>query len=462
MFSLIINIFMFICIYPTLLILYFSQKSAGEAKSGALLGIRYSSEWLSKEELTQIQQTYRRRMKRYTIALALSPLAFLPIPYFSISITLWMAWLLIAIVLMLLPYAQGFNQMKALKRLRAMPAEQSNNTLYELKDAGNIRTLYPADWFPLVAINLILPAFTLFHFRGERLWSYSIVILTFSLSTLLLVGCALWMDRMKTQVISRDSDINVNFARANKKLWKGFWLINCWVMTAYTALMLIYLLSPNPSDQVSFYLILGGSIGLCIFMIFLITRLAAKVTKLNRLYEEKADFVPEQDEKGWIGGIFYYNPQDHHTMVAKRAGIGTTCNMATPFGKGIAIFTALCLLVIPLSSIWLMLEEFTPPKLTLQDDALMASHINAEYTVPLEDIESLTLLTELPRGTRVMGTSMSTLAKGTFRNSADGRVQECLNPMLEYFLRVETADTIYYLSSYDDNATLEIYESLCR
>lgn len=462
MFSLVINIFMFICIYPTLLILYFSQKSASEAKSGSLFGIRYSSDWLSKEEVTQMQETYRRKMKRYTIVLALSPFAFIPIPYFSISITLWMAWLLIAIVLMLLPYAQGFNRMKALKRLRAVPAEQSNNTLYELKDAGNIRTLYPASWLPLVAVNLTLSALSLLYFHGERLWSYSVVVLVFSLSTLLLVGCALWMDRMKTQVISLDSDVNVNFARANKKLWKGFWLANCWAMTAYTALMLIYLLSPNPSDQVSFYLILGGSIGLCILMIFLITRLAAKVTRLNRLYEEKANFVPEQDDKGWIGGIFYYNPQDHHTMVAKRTGIGTTCNMATPFGKGIALFTALCFLVIPLSSVWLILEEFTPLNLTLQDNTLVASHVNAEYSVPLEDIVSLTLLTELPRSTKVVGTGMSTLKKGTFRNSVDGRVQECLNPMTNLFLRVETADTIYYFSSYSEEATREIYESLCR
>lgn len=120
----------------------------------------------------------------------------------------------------------------------------------------------------------------------------------------------------------------------------------------------------------------------------------------------------------------------------------------------------LCLLIVPVLSIRLMVDEFTPLNLYVQGDALVAEHTDTEYTIPLEDVVGVTLLGELPKGRKVHGTNMDTLEIGTFRNSADGRVEECLNPKQNLFLRVETEDTIYYLSSYSEDATREVYERI--
>ncbi len=460
--NLFVNLFLLITLYPVLFILYFSQIGEGDFKRGTLFGIRCSSEWLSKEEYARIRADYRRRMKRLLILLAVLPFALLPIPYFSVCLTLWMAWMFAAIFLMMLPYAQGFSQVREWKRLRTSLEGQEPPLQCELQEAGRIRTLRPIHWLPLTVCNLLLPAALLLRFQGKRLLSYGILLSGLDLSVFLLVGCALWMDRMKTQIISRDSDVNVNFTRANKKLVRDFWLANCWAMTGLNVLLAAYLFTPAPSDRLPTLLLLGGSVGLCILALFLTVRMARKINRLRSLYRDKTDYLPEEDEAHWIGGILYYNPRDRHTLVPKRAGIGTTVNMATPAGKGLTLVSILSILVVPVMCIWLMLEEFTPIDLTLREDVLTASHVSTEYAIPLEEIVSVTFLTELPRRTKVSGTNMTALEKGTFRISAEGRVKECLNPMLGAYLRVETGDTIYYLSGYSAEATQKIYRSLCQ
>lgn len=45
------------------------------------------------------------------------------------------------------------------------------------------------------------------------------------------------------------------------------------------------------------------------------------------------------DDRYWKGGIFYNNPNDPNTWVPKRFGVGTTVNLATPWGKAFVIMS---------------------------------------------------------------------------------------------------------------------------
>ncbi len=460
--NIILTVIMFVGLYPVLPILYFFQMAALEEQKGSLFGIRISREWLTDQEKEEIIQTYKKKMKRILAVMALIPLATPLIPYTSVSLTVWMIWTLALIGVCCLPYAQSFNRVKAIKQSRAVPSECETPSFYEIREAGHIRTLRPGELLPLAALNLGLAACALLCLHGQRLWSYGVIIAVYAAFNLFLMGCALWTDRMKAQVISRDSDVNVNFSRANKKLWKRFWLANCCLMTGFTAVLLFYFLRPHPSDRTGFWLCMLGSITLCLISLAFTCLLGARKEKLKRLYADKRDpLLEEQEEKGWIGGILYYNPGDRRAIVEKRVGLGTTVNMATPIGKTFSALTVLALLAIPLSCVWLLLEEFTPLNLTLQGETLVAEHLNTEYAVPLDSILSAALCTELPKGSKVHGTNMSTLEKGTFRNSAEGRVEKCLNPMAEAFLRIETESNVYYFSGYTEEATLEIYQALC-
>lgn len=283
-----------------------------------------------------------------------------------------------------------------------------------------------------------------------------------ALCNLLLLVCGLWMDRMKTQVISRDSDVNINFTRSNKKLWKRFWLVSCLLATIYSYFLLIYYMLPFTSRQDGFDVLIGASITLSLLMLVFLSWFLRKKVKLNQLYEGKRDFSLSDEDRGWIGGIIYYNPQNHHILVSHPMGSNAAFNLATPVGKGFTILGLLCALLGFGVCIWLMLDEFTPIKLSLQKETLVAEHIETEFTIPLKDIASLTIIEELPRIRKVNGTGLPNLSAGTFRNSAEGKVKVLLNPKLELFLRVETEDTIYYFSGYSDEVTQEVYENLTQ
>jgi len=70
------------------------------------------------------------------------------------------------------------------------------------------------------------------------------------------------------------------------------------------------------------------------------------------------------------------------------------------------------------------------------------------------------LLQELPRTSKVSGTGMDNLLKGTFRNSADGKFQCFLNPQNNLFIRFTADETLYYISGYDDEETRLIYKQI--
>lgn len=460
--NMIVSLFLFICMYPSVFIIYFMLYGEGKASRGTLFGIRYSRDWLSDTEIQELEQGFSRKMKRYLLIFVLIPFVTLPIPYMSVSITIWLIWLFAAIIVFMLPYAQGYNHLHALKEKRLKLTEDSVTAYYELKGAGNIRTIKWYDFtFPLVLSGL-MAGFSLLCFHGEQSERgvYGSLMIIFLLCNLTFYACAVYMDRMKTQVISSNSDVNVNYARATKNLWKKFWVINTWAMSVYMAVILICLLQPSHSSALIFHVILWGSVVICLLMLALCLYVLHRRTKLDENYHDKMDIPTDNDEKNWIGGILYYNPNDRHTMVNKKMGIGTTVNMATPAGKITTAVGGLVLLSIPILCIWLILEEFTPLSLTLQNNILTAEHVNTDYAIPVEDIQSVTLMTELPKSTKVNGTNMGTLEKGVFRNSADGRVREFLNPRNSRFLRIETQDSIYYMSCSNDEETMAIYEQL--
>lgn len=459
--STMMNIIFFVTMYPIILLLYFVFKGQGQLKQHQLFGIRISNDWLSPEEQNTLQENYRRQMNRYLLLFLLIPLVTLLLPYFSISFTIWMIWLLAAIVILMLPYARGNEKLKQLKQDRCGASEGSGITYTEIKQAGSIRALKKTDFLLPDLLSVGMAVFSLLRLHDERFELYSFLIITFAACTPLFHLCALWTDRIKVKVISTDSNINVNYARASKKLTKDCWRLFIWFNTIFTAAIMLCVMLTNFSEGFAVHFILWGSILYCILLLAICAYIWEKKIRLDKQYEDKRNLPEEDDEDAWIGGILYYNPRDSHTMVNKKFGIGTTTNMATPAGKATCIIGLLALLILPVCCVWMMMEEFTPIQLSVSGNMLIAEHWKTDYELPLDSITNVTILEELPRTTKVNGTGMDNLQKGTFRTGADGRVQCFLNPQNDIFLRFTADDTIYYMSGYDDAETMEIYAEIC-
>ena len=75
----------------------------------------------------------------------------------------------------------------------------------------------------------------------------------------------------------------------------------------------------------------------------------------------------------------------------------------------------------------------------------MARQALTTYRVDLADVTDSALLPELPDATRVAGTGLDNLLKGSFSVEGYGMVKLCLNPNDPPFLVLETEKTTYIL-----------------
>lgn len=451
-----VKIILLACIYPFVLILYFILKNEATPKKGNCFGTILTKEQMGTPEIQQIIKEYYKQMKWAFIVLMLLPIPMLFIPWFSIYLTLWCVWLIAGIFAFMIPFANANSKIKALKLEKGWKKDGEGQMTVEIKSAGKVRRV---KWYQFAAPCILSAAafvWALVRYHGEKLEALSIAIGSLAFITLLFYGMAVCMDRQKTQVISTDSDVNLNYARAKKNMWKNLWMACAWVNTAYTVSMLFML---DRSFRIS-RLFMGATIAYILATVVLLFWAIKKKKKIDMVYQEQMDVLPEDDDDNWLWGMLYYNPKDKHSMVEKRVGIGTTMNMAAPAGKAMGVFAGLALLSLPIICIWVILLEFTPIQLSVTGGRLIASQLHEDYSIPVSIMDNITLVEELPKWSKVNGTGMDKLEKGTFRIAEVGGCEVFLNPENNVFIRFEAAGTTYYMSGYDDEETREVYEEL--
>lgn len=455
----VVNFILLIMMYPVLFVLYIVLKNEGSAGSGYCFGVRMNAEWMKDSTAVEILAEYRRSLRRYLIICAVIPPAALFIPYLSITFTIYMIWLLAVILVPAIPFVRANRLLRIRKKEMGWGAENSGYTYADLKSAeSGVRTVRAVQFVLPLSLSAAAGAWGLWEAVQAQTATFGILAVTFALLTLIFYGTAVWMDRQKNDVISQNSDVNLNYNRAKKKLWKNIWLTEAWLNTAFTAVAA----GTIAADDIQTEVILWGSIVWSVLGIAPLFLAAKKMWDIDMCYRDLRDIaLEEDDDTHWLGGILYYNKDDRHSMVTKRTGIGTTVNLASPAGIGLGIVGALGFLVIPVSCVWLILEEFTPIRLSVQEQIITAEHMKVEYEIPVSDVWKAELEEELPGWSKVSGTGMEHVEKGTFHIRNTGDCEVLLDPQNTVFLRIETKDCVYYLSDLDDAGTREVYEMLC-
>ena len=435
-------------------IMLFLFSTQNKYENGRLFAVNMKKEWIKDATVADIRQKFKKEMRYYAILLAIVPFVSLLTSHMSIQLTIWMFWLLAAIFLLSLPIMRANHRLKTWKTQNHLYEDRQPEHYVELKQAGSVRKVR---FLPFFLPNIISIASALLLLPKSS--GLGISCLIGASCGLVFWLVAVWIDRQPVSVISTDSDVNINYARAKKNLWKNFWLISCWLNTALILFLEILTLSSRHMGICS----IAGMIVYTLLLLLLCIFCMIKLKKIDRSYAQKRNLTSdENDDRNWIGGILYYNPSDPHTMVEQRVGIGTTVNMATSLGKGLTIFSAIMMLSFPLLCIWLIQEEFTPIDLVIQNHTLCAQHLKTDYQIPLSEIKDPTLLTasDLPDWTRTNGTSMDTLEKGTFTISRGEDVNVFLNPENDAFIQFSANGKTYYMGGVDDTQTKGIYEEL--
>lgn len=209
----------------------------------------------------------------------------------------------------------------------------------------------------------------------------------------------------------------------------------------------------------------GFSIGFSVWMLWMLAMIGLpyvlymKANKKLRQWKQEKGYSIEEDEK-WIGGLFYYNKEDKHSMVNARFGVGTTTNLARPTGKLLEIIGVVGLLAIPLVCGWIILEEYVPIELSIEQEMVIGEQLRKEYEIPVEKIENLREIEELPEWSKSNGTAMENLCKGTFYIRNVGKCEVFLNPQNTRFLEFEVEGKLYYMSGVDDAETQQFYKQI--
>lgn len=202
------------------------------------------------------------------------------------------------------------------------------------------------------------------------------------------------------------------------------------------------------------------------FMIFAIIVLVsipqANCFKKIVNWKKENGFIDENDDdEYWKWGMIYYNPSDSQSMVEKRVGIGTTCNMAKPVGKLLNFILIITLIGTMGIFVWISLEEFLPIHLVVEDEYVKAKQIGVEYKVKINDIDEAKLLESVPRMSKSSGTALDNLNKGEFYVPEEHHgCKVIFNPQNKLLIRLKTEEDIYYFGGFDDKETKEVYYSL--
>lgn len=456
----VISIILVVSMYPFILIMYFGLKSEGhEPRKGVYYGVSLDKEQAKAPEIQQITTEYNQLMKKFLWITLLMSIPMFFIPWFSINLTYWCVWMLVICVIFFIPFGIANKKLKELKHQKGWSTGEEQPSFTEIKEAGRIRKVKWYHFLLPVLISVGIFVWTLLRPDDGREALLVIMAGTFGSMTFMFWGLAVWMDKEKTGIVSTDSDVNVNYARARKNMWKNFWVFCAWLNVIYMGAMLFCLVQEE-GLSVAFWL-LTGLYTLATIVLFI--WLMRKNTALEKCYEDKMDIKIQDDDSHWIWGMFYYNPKDKHSMVNKRVGLGTTVNLATALGKGTVILVVVALLSLPVMCVWVTLEEFTPIRLVVEENQVIARHLKENHNISLDTVVDAELLTELPKMSRNHGTSMDHLRKGSYRVKEEGVSCEVFcNPQNNLFIRVETEEEIYLFSGFDDEETRQVYETIIK
>ncbi len=461
------GIIMFICLVPTIWICYAMLYPRKWQEKKFIFGVTNRKEFEGSDVSDKIDAITDKNNKaalRLNIVITVISVLLLILGTLPMRTFIWVMFVFIALFAISVPYIYGNKEMKALKKSLGIIAEKGISYT-DLKTVGTVRALKPVSVIipnilgALTVIIALLSDLKIIKISGSP--ATGTFLATLVCGSIFLVGIMITvigfvMDRMKSEVISTDSDINANYNRAKKKNLAKMTVLMLWANTVFGCVLSLL------------EILLGSGIimiaGIGIYMILVMCALALFVhtnQSIEKIYHKDMTVVQDDDDL-WIAGMFYYNPSDKRLNIEKRAGVGSTINMAHPVGKIIGFLGVLSIIFSLLVVIWTGMLEATPINLRISDGSVICHQLRDEYVIPVSDIQSVEYIEDIHALSfiRTSGTGMDTVLKGNF--SVEG--ESCkvfLNPQKNIAIKiVTTSGRIYYLSGDTQAETDSVYDQL--
>ncbi len=461
------GLIMFVCLVPSLWMIYV-RVYAGKWRARKLIfGVKNRPEFQEGEAAAEVDEIVKNRSTQALVIAVTGTVIscmFLLLRGMTVQTAVWTGFVLVALFAMNVPYFLGNKEMKALKRKLGVRGEEGV-TLVDLSNAGAVRALKPLQiWLPNV-IGAVVVIFTLLVdlkvLPLAKHWAVGSFLLTAMAVTfwamgILMMALAFVMDRLKNEVISKDSTINANYNRAKKKNFADLFLLFCWVNLGFLVCWVV-----SFSFFYSDFLLM---IALMAYMVLLLAGIALFVLrgkKIEARYEKEMTIL-EDDDDLWIAGMFYYNPKDKRLNVEKRMGVGGTVNVAHPVGKLLMVFAGLSIVAAVACVVWMGMMEATPMRVCVEGEKVICHQLWDEYSIPISEITEAEFgdnLKELHLA-RVSGVGMDTMLKGNFIVNDEGGCKVFLWRANQSYLMIKTAERTYYVNGNSEEELSRVWESL--
>ena len=423
-------LFLWAVILPVLPIMYFTLKNECKPKKNIIVGVTLPHESHNDPSVLAFLKRYKKELRLTCWGFLAIIVPCLFIQSFSVSMTVWLTWIVMVCVAFYIPYIRCYKALRQLKEERGWRQKDTPQVVTDLKAAAEeMRWISPWWFLPPFLISLIPLCFDQ-DFWG--LWVPDAALIS------VFYVCYRWLYRNRADVVDNNTDRTLVLTRIRRYNWGKCWLIIAWATGMFNVGMWLTL------EHIWLFMavILAYSLVICTSVIgieFRVRRLQEKFTEGSG----QGYFVDEDDR--WIWGMLYYNPNDTRLMVNARVGINTSLNMARRSAQVIMGLCLVLLLACPLTGVWLIGMEHAPVELEITETELTGSHYGRHWSVVMADIQSVELLEELPQLRRVSGTGMDSAMTGTYRNGEWGRIICCIDPRTGPWLLVTQADGHIYL-----------------
>ena len=437
------EIMLFVIYLAMLGILYGITRNSARRQKGLLFGVTVPETALDLPEVQALIRCFKRETDFLALAMVLVyiPLFFLRTMWLLFSV--WIVLFYAAITVPYLPYFKARRQMKQIKQAQGWAVTPPLKLRAVDTNASEASLPKPIGLWTLVLplVISLLPAFLPGTAAARG------VVLADALVIVVCWAAGRWTFRRKGEMVTEDTALNQTLQRVRRSYWDRFWRFMLWGCAGLNFLMgTVQNTGIAVIGSMAFLVLLMGG---TLWMELRLRRTQERLTK-------GAAAVADEDDV-WLLGSLYYNPADTRVMVAKRLGLGSTVNLATPIGK----LTIAFLVVVIVSTLFLGpamgVADSIPTELEITGSTLVASHGKSEkYTIAADCITDVQLRDTLPECRRTAATGLDHYLEGDFYVTGEGQAYFCLNPTATVFLRVEADGVTYWFTGDSEEETAAV------
>ncbi|NLL63648.1 MAG: hypothetical protein GX241_05340 [Ruminococcaceae bacterium] len=426
------SLFMTILMWSGLLFQYVFMLNEAKFKKNIVLGVTIPVSYQNDDIIKNVLEKFKKTLLITFIILSLLaiPACFLEMSLFLFYI---MIWLMAAIIILYIPYVKGNLRLKKIKAEKGWKGPKAKAADLKLS-AIDIKTPSPY-WSIVPLIISLIPLFLL-----DKL-AY-ILSFTTAGSILLIMILHLIIDKRRSDVVSEITDINIALTTIRRRIW-SYMFIGCNAFLALYSILFVVSVKVEMSPLLMNILVFAPTILLLVFVMYLELKLRHKQAEYTQ--KNMGDSVIDEDDY-WYFGMFYFNPNDNRFMIPNRVGSNTTVNIAKPAGKVVMITTALIFIMMPFLGGFIWYTDKLPMQVKMTDEAIVCTHIKVNYNIPMEEVNSITVISKPPVIiTKIVGSATDKVFKGTFKLEEYGICEIFYSRDAKQFYVVKTDDTTYII-----------------